>query len=75
VFTRRQPALELEVIKKCLAGTGAFHLVYQPLEAGTAETTAKSLSAVLNAHDFVVTAVLIEDLTAATVVGVIAMKG
>lgn len=75
VFTRRQPALELEVIKKCLARTGTLHLVYQPLEAGTAETTAKSLSAVLNYHGFVVTSVLIGDLTAATVVGVIATKG
>jgi SAM-dependent methyltransferase len=72
VFLRGEPSRELAIIKAHLASGGRLYLVDQPLDARTARATADKLSAVLESHGFAVERVLIHDLTAATVVCVIA---
>ncbi len=74
VFSRRQPALELDIVAEHLADGGHFHLIYQPLVAGTARETAGTLAATLENHRFRVDSVVVEDLATATAVCVTAGK-
>jgi cyclopropane fatty-acyl-phospholipid synthase-like methyltransferase len=74
VFARRRPALELGIVADHLADDGSLHLIYQPLVADTARETAETLSATLENHGFTVDSVVVEDLSAATAVCVIAVK-
>lgn len=61
VFSSRQPGLALDVVARCLAPGGTFHLAYQPLDGATARSSADALVATLGAHGFAVLAVRIED--------------
>ena len=72
VFLRGQPARELEIVKNHLASGGSFYLIDQPLDARQAGAVIETLSAVLENHGFTVKQVLIEDITLATILCVIA---
>jgi len=72
VFLRGQPARELKVIKDHLAPGGSLYLVCAPLVADQAVATVERLSAVLANHDFTVSDILIEELSATRMACVIA---
>ena len=72
VFSRGRPARELAVVADHLADGGRLHLVDQPLDPRSGEAVAERQAAVLRAHGFTVDSVLVEQLTAATIVGVVA---
>jgi hypothetical protein len=75
VFERGQPALELARVADHLAERGPFHLSYQPLVPGSAETTANALAVTLERHGFSVASVLLEELATGTAVCVVAEPG
>ena len=71
VFLRGDPARELEVVAGCLADGGSLHLWDQPLDPAAAQATAERLTAVLEAHGYVVEAVLREPLGSGPAIGVV----
>lgn len=75
VFVRGEPARELAVVKALLAPGGTLHLVYESLVAAEAERTVDALAAVLVDNGFIVTEVLVEDLSATRVCSVVAVNG
>ena len=75
VFLRGDPAQELEVVRGCLTDEGGLHLSWEPFEAEEARSTGEALAAVLEERGFVVSAVLVEDLSATTAVCVVARNG
>jgi cyclopropane fatty-acyl-phospholipid synthase-like methyltransferase len=72
VFLRGQPGRELAIIKRHLAPAGRFHLVYQPLQPEQAGAVTEQLASVLTEHGFRIRERLRQELTAGTVVCVIA---
>jgi hypothetical protein len=74
VFSRGRPARELAVVAAHLADGGTLHLVDQPLDPRAAPATAERQAAVLEAHGFTVESVRVQQLTAGTVVGVVASR-
>jgi cyclopropane fatty-acyl-phospholipid synthase-like methyltransferase len=74
VFSRGRPARELAVVAAHLADGGTLHLVDQPLDPRAAPATAERQAAVLEAHGFTVESVRVQQLTAGTVVGVLASR-
>jgi hypothetical protein len=52
-----------------------LHLVYQPFEADQAKGIVERLSALLENHGFTVKEALVEELTTATAVCAVAVKG
>lgn len=75
LFLRGDPARELEVVRGCLTDEGSLHLSWEPFEAEEARPTGEALAAVLQERGFIVSAVLVEDLSATTAVCVVARKG
>lgn len=72
VFLRGDPVREVEIVKRHLAPGGRLYVVDQPLERGSARTTAKEQAAALDRHGLEVSEVLVEELSSATVTCVIA---
>lgn len=71
VFLRGDPARELEVIAGCLADGGSLHLWDQPLDPAHVPSTAKRVSAALEAHGFRAGPILVEPLASGPAVGVV----
>jgi cyclopropane fatty-acyl-phospholipid synthase-like methyltransferase len=72
VFSRGEPARELEIVKEHLTPEGSFYLPYQPLDADEVEAAAANLSAVLVKHGFNVSDILIDEIETGKVGCVIA---
>lgn len=75
VFLRGDPAREVEIVKRHLTPGGRLYVVDQPLERGSARTTANKQADALDRHGLEVTDVLVEDLSSATVTCVVAQAG
>ncbi|MGH8932460.1 MAG: class I SAM-dependent methyltransferase [Egibacteraceae bacterium] len=72
VFARGEPTRELAIVKDHLAPGGTFHLVNEPLVPDETEPMASALAEVLAANGFTIIDILVADLSATRVCGVIA---
>lgn len=75
VFLRGDPARELAVVRRCLAGAGRLYIAFQPFTEDQVRPTAEHLSQVLHGHGFTVEEMRTRPLTPASVACVVAHPG